>query len=670
MSLSPQTAPNAPSGPGPAPGRRLLPWVLAGLAVAHLAWSLLAVVPGHLSIDEGTYHFMVHSLERGRPLEIENGYRELPSPELRAGMFRERDGRLVSQYPELFTFLALPFYAAWGYRGLFLLNALAFLGIVALTWDLGRRLFDSHVASVAALVLGLSTFLWDYSQAAWPHASTTLLVLAAFWCAVRGLQPGSVWGWPLAAGLIAGLAPGVRLDAAFAWPAILLPALFAWPPRWKRAAVTALALLPGLALMSFLNAEKFGVWSPFHYGARGNGATSGPSPYLPLVAAGAVALAVLWGLSRRRLAQRLAGRPVWVVAGLAAIALLALALPATREVLRRVCEGAAQLVVDLRFRDLSIQEPALHRTPDGALVYLGALKKSLLQSCPWLPLALLPAFALRTGRRWTAWLLLLPLPLGYLGAYSFFAWHGGLSLNLRYLLPALPCLALLGAAGWCELTASLPRPWVAAGAGALAAGIASRLLLPRMWGTPPEQEGPLLDLPLALAAALAVGLVALLLLGRRRSGVLRHTVAALAGAAFAWAALVTFVYDAPRARAHRAENLAVSERVAPWLEPDSLLIVPYPDPFFSLMEIEGVSIAVPGRDGFADFRRLVGHALDAGRPVYAALPRPMWSRLGEAGLLDGLLLRPAGPGAPILRILPAPRANAPASAAATPRATP
>jgi len=643
-------------------GDRLVP-VLLLLAAAHLAWSLFAVVPGYLSIDEGTYHFMVRSLAEGHALEVRNGYEDFATPELVAGILRERPGKLVSNYPEVYTFLALPFYAALGYRGLFLLNALAFLGTVVLTWDFTRRLFDPRVASLAALILGLSTFAWDYSQASWPHATSALLVVAAFWCTVRGLDPKAGLRWPLCAGLLAGSAPGVRLDAAFAWPGILLPPAFARPPRWRHAALAAAGLVPGLALLAWINREKFGVWTPFSYGSRGSGATSGLLAYLPFVLAGAGALVAGWLLSRRRV-DRLAWRPAALAAGAAVLALGAVALPPVREVLYRLIDGGLQLVVDLRFRDPSIAEPALGRTASGALVYVGALKKSLLQSCPWLPLTLLPcAAALRTPRR-GAVAFLLPIPLAYVGAFSYFAWHGGLSLNLRYLVPVLPFLAVLGALGWREAAEGTPGARAAGTAGALVAAACFALLAPRTWGSPAEQEGPLLDLPLGIAAAMALGAAVLAVPTLRPIVPLRRAVAAAAGAGFAWAALVTFAYDAPRARAHRAANLEVARQIAPWVEEGSLLLVPYPDPFFALIEIDGLRLAVPGRDRFADFRPLVDHHLDRGRPVFAALPLPVWRHLAATGRLEGLRVGPAGPGSPVLRIGPAP------PAAAEPEATP
>jgi hypothetical protein len=109
-------APRRAAGAG-SRGRRL-GLLVFGLAAAQLAAASLLVVPGHLSIDEGTYHLMVASLARGDGLGAGNGYPELRSEELRFASLAVHDGRLVPLPPPFHAVLALPWYAAGGYRGL------------------------------------------------------------------------------------------------------------------------------------------------------------------------------------------------------------------------------------------------------------------------------------------------------------------------------------------------------------------------------------------------------------------------------------------------------------------------------------------------------------------------------------------------------------------------
>ena len=643
--------------------------LVAAVVAVHLGLSLFAVAPGHLSVDEGTYHFMVRSWDEGRGVEVWNGYDERASPELVAATFSVEDGRLVGVPPELYPLLAVPFYRLAGYRGLFAFNALAFLALLALTFRLARRLTgEEAVAWDACLLLAVATFLWDYSQAAWPHATSALFVLAAFSAMAIALDAPAGWrrwGWAVVAGLVAGFAPGIRLDAAFALPAVLLPFLFAHPPRWRSALAAMAGMLPGLAVLAAVNAAKFGDWTPFTYGRDGGGANSGVTPYLPLVAA-AVALVVLaWVVSRPAVAHRLAARWRFVAATALAAVALALVLPASRELLVRLAEGTAQLVVDLRLRDPTIAEPALGRSPRGALIYVGALKKSLLQSCPWLTALVLPALAAWKRPELRRPLALLALvPAAFLAPYALFAWHGGLALNLRYLVPTLPFFAILGAVAGHRLwpagegddgSAGAGGAWrwvAAAGVGLLAAAFTLTLGDPQAWPAP-RLEPLLLDLPLALAAALLLLAAAAHLLGRRAGALLRGAAAVAFALAVAHAALVTFAYDARWSHDLRHHNVEATRRALPHVAEDSILFTPFPDPYYGLIEVDRLRLAVGGRDGFADFRPLTDLHLAAGRPVFASLPPAYWRMLSDRGDLEGLEVALLTPDGFVARVQPA-----------------
>lgn len=648
----------------PSRSRRRGTWVvLLALAAAHLAVSWWGVVPGHLSIDEGTYHLMVANLAEGRAFWIWNGYEETPSPELVAATLLPLDGRLVAVPPELFTLLALPFYLLLGYRGLFLANALAFLATAALVGWLATRLGGRDTMLPAVLLFALATFAWDYSQAAWPHAVSALLVTAAFAAALLAGGAGAErtegaseaggaggLGWALAAGLVGGLAVGVRVDSVLALPALVLPLVFARPPRWRLAAAVAMGTLPALAALAAINRVKFGTWSPLSYGPVGPAGTIGR--YLPLALAAGAALAVAWALTRPAVRARLSRRGLTAAAGVALAALVAaLAVPEVRRLAWAALHGGWQLVVDLRARPLDIAEPALERTASGALVYVGAFKKALLQSCPWMAALAVP---LAVAARRRAALLLALVPAAYVAFYSFSAWHGGLSLNLRYWVPGLPFLAVIGGLVWRELSAA------AGAAGRRAAVLVGAALAALFLGvlrpaatTVAAAEAVHLSLPLALAAAALLLTAAQRALGGRSSGLLPGAAAAALVAGAVWAGLTTFTYDWPRHTALRAANLAVSQRMAAVVAPDSILFARYPDPYFGLIEVPRLRLAIPGRDGFADFRRLVDFHLDAGRPVYAAFDRELWHRLAADGMLDGLAARPLLPDGSLAELRPA-----------------
>lgn len=667
--------------------------VLLFLAFLHLGISAWSVTPGHLSVDEGTYHLMVRDRAAGHGFEIRNGYRDVPSPELIPATLVVHDGRLVAVPPELFTFLALPFYAALGYRGLFLLNALAFIATVALAARMAWRLTgDRDVGLDTALLLTAGTFLWEYSQAAWPHATATFLVLAAFAALVEAwtAEPGRRrLLWALGAGLAGGIALGVRVDSVLALPALVLPFLFLRPPAPAPALAAVAGMAPSLLALTWINRVKFGVARPLSYGL--DKPAGELAEYLPVGLAAAVLLAVAWLASRKRTVEwlRHRGRRTAAVAAagaaLGAAAVLAMS-PVLRGAAASAVSGLWQLVVDLRPRPLA-WEPALMRTPQGGMVYIGALKKSLLQSLPWLPILVIPFAGLLlpgpgAARRTRSAVLLLSLvPAAYVGFYGALAWHGGLALNLRYFTPALPFLAALGGLAWRslagrgEIGATPPeavpsradeppdesdgdpvaegppvgRLWLAAAAlAAVGLHLGLRWLMPGL----EEQQFVVLDLPLALAAALAVTALAWRLLAARRRPAAgwRRATGLLFVAGVAWAGAVALTYDYPHHRNHRAINLAMGSALRPAVPEDALLLVHSPDPYYALLEMPGLRLGSPPADDFADFRRVVDWHLDAGWPVVISWPPPVWRQLEARGLLRGYEMRPLIPGGLLIQI--------------------
>jgi 4-amino-4-deoxy-L-arabinose transferase-like glycosyltransferase len=636
------------------PARRLRLGALAALAAGHLGFSLFAVVPGYLSIDEATYHLMAKYQSETGGFEVWNGYRELPSPELISASITAHDGRLAGRPPALYPALAVPFYRLAGYRGLFALNAVAFAGAAALVFVLARRLFgDLDLALDSVLVLVVASFAWEYSQAAWTHATALLFTLGGFTLAVQALlekRPRRGAALAAAAGLVAGLAVGIRLDGIFLLAAVLLLFLFRSPWLPGRALAAAAGAAPALAALAAINRQRFGIFSPLSMGT--NVGLGELARYLPPVALGAAALVALWGLTRRPVGGRLRRRRAGALVA-AGLVLLALAVPASRRLLAREAVGAYTLGVDLRALDLERREPAMLRSDNRAVLYIGGVKKALVQSCPYLVLLLLPA--LHLGRRQPAGdpagadpqagrlAILFLVPLAYFGFYAQFSWHGGLSLNLRYLTAILPYTSILTA--WAlRRPAARPDQWRGV---ALAAGAAAALFL----GVRASLDGIAGDellvqtMPLALAGALLVALLLALrrgqLDGDRAAGGTgsSRAVAGLAAAALAWAALTAFAYDLPLARQTRRFNLDTGRRAMEIVAPDSLFFADFVDPFFLLIERGRVRIARPGLDRYRDMPRLAAHHLAAGRSVYGAFPPRVWELLAD-GPLAGFAIEP------------------------------
>lgn len=358
------------------------------IAVAHILISLFTIIPGYLSIDEVTYHMMAKNFSESGGLEITNEYQEYPSPELESRFIFARNGRLVSQYPYLYPILCNPFYRIWGYHGLFFINVIAFLGIVALCYTIAQKLFnDRDLALNSCFILVLATFSWEYSQAAWPHATATFFLMAAFYiyvCSFYAKTTQIAFSLALASGLVTGFAVGIRLDSIFVLPCLIIPFLFLKPWRPWLALAVCIGALPGLSILSATNYAKFGILSLFSYGRSIEGSIrlSEIKRYLPFAGLGIVTFVILWILTRYPVASDLKRykRPA-IIAAILLIVVLAM-IPQVRNTVGKPLNGAYQLIVDFRIRDLDIKEGGLSRSQGGGMVYIGRLKKSLLQSCP------------------------------------------------------------------------------------------------------------------------------------------------------------------------------------------------------------------------------------------------------------------------------------------------
>jgi hypothetical protein len=120
-------------------------------------------------------------------------------------------------------------------------------------------------------------------------------------------------------------------------------------------------------------------------------------------------------------------------------------IPDIKTMIWKTLNGTYQLIFDFRIRDLDIKEGGLTRSMGGGMVYLGGLKKSLLQSCPYLVILVIPILRIiKCDKDSRSLILLFLIPLAYIGFYSYSGgWHGGMSLNLRYFVPILPFFSIL-----------------------------------------------------------------------------------------------------------------------------------------------------------------------------------------------------------------------------------
>jgi hypothetical protein len=620
--------------------------ILALALVFSLVASVFFATKGHFSVDEAIYHMMARSFSANADLSVWNGYQEFPSPELKLPLLRVHDGRLFAQYPHLSTILVTPLYWLFGYQSLFILNALAIVGVVGLCLLIARALFqDNDLALNACLILTFASFAWQYSQAAWPHALSTLFVTGSVFLTVTALRqqhPHKSLSLAAAAGMVAGFGLGVRLDTVFVLPAIVLPFVFIVPWRPWHALAACLGSAPGLSFLAIANTAKFGTLAPFSYGVAGSGPASGLAPYLPIAVLGLSVVAISWLATRPRGRSWLGANRLGVVLGAAVVLIAAGSTPPGWQLVSRFASGSYQLVVDFRIRDPALVEPALLRSPSGSMVYIGALKKALLQSCPYLSVLALPlARLLRGEKETTAIALLFLVPSVYIGVYAYFAWHGGQALNLRYFLPILPFTSILTAYAWRELHRNLTGLWrglvIATGAIVLAAYL-SLVLASHL--TLAQQESVFLTLPLILALTTLILLGSRLFAGAKAGQGLQAAACASVAAGLVWAGMVALANDAPRAYLWRQRHADLAHEITPRIAPDSIIFVPDGGWFFGLLEKPRLRLATPSYDDYRDFRALVDFHLDAGRPVYLWLDPRFAATIEERGLLDALQTQP------------------------------
>ena len=620
------------------------PYLLSLLFVIYLVISLATLIPGYLSIDEITYHLMAKNFSESGSFEIWNGYREYPSPELVPLHLAVaiRDGGLIPQPPYLINLLGARLYSIAGLRGLFFLNIIAFAGTLVLCYQIAYRLFyDRNLAIIASLILGLATFSYEYSQAIWFHATAAFAVTAAFYlflCAFSANTPGAAWLSALASGLIAGLASGIRPDVIFVLPGLLFPFIFLKKPwRPELALTVCLGTIPGLLALSVTNDIKFEVFFPFSYGSpqflEGTYA-------LPFAGVILVFVLVFWGMTRypEVLKSSLARYRLQAMLALVVCAIVLAMIPEVRQRALKHLHIAYQLIVDLRTHDLHVRQPAQLRTGNGGMVYIGGLKKSLLQSCPYLVGLIIPLLhIIRRHRDVVPLILLCLVPLTFTGFYVFSpnpatseAWHGGLCLNLRYLLPILPFTSILTAYAWRELTRNIHRQWRESLSIIFFITASSYFfILSPMFDTLEDQEFLYLTFPLILA--LILGILVILREVNRITGegqkMISQTTLVLLCVGMVWAGLVEFFYDYPLVRRTRKYNFEAATVAADLVDDDSLLFSTFVDPFFGMIERRQIRIANPLGDNFRDFPALAAFHLKQGRSVYAAFHPQEWKQL-------------------------------------------
>jgi len=322
----------------------------------------------------------------------------------------------------------------------------------------------------------------------------------------------------------------------------------------------------------------------------------------------------------------------WLLLATTLLAVAALCVPQIRNGALKLVHGLGALLIDLRQLPIDRIEPAMVRTPAGAVVYLGTLKKALLQSCPYLGVLVAGIACARQAPKTRAALaLLLALPTCTILFYARASWHGGMAFNLRYFTLILPFLALLCAHVLRHIAGEdLRFQSRLAGFGVVLGSMGLLALRPWRQGVG-SAETLLLDGSLLLATAIVF---AALLWAARPTLPRARACTALASVGVAWAAVVGLSYDTVRSQMVRSMNYQLGTLVADHVVDDSLLFVQYPDPFAAVLDHrEKVRIAVPANDQFRGMAKLANFHLAQGRPVYAIFRGSVWAQLASVPAL-------------------------------------
>ena len=430
---------------------------LAALSLLFAAYGLFFAPAGFLTTDEFIYTAMTDRLVNAGTFFFANGYQETPSPTLRLLFLTPTAHGLTPQYPAGFAFLAAPFFMLGGVRGMLFLNALAAIGLFAVTYRLAKVLFeDDELALNAALILGLATFIADYAFAILPHALAGLFMVTAVYFTALGVHRNTRTKTNLLlAGLMLGIGINIRVDVI-----IVAPVLAAWLIGSARApaikvATLALGMIPGLAAASWLNYLKFGSLSPITYGreaaARAGDPTSMAAYYdyglVPVLIAGVLVVIAMGSPKVRDLFLGLRGFLIAAL-GLAALALI----PLTGGPTLRVLKGLYVLLIDLQSYDYVEGYSGLSTLVEGKwILFSGNVKKALFESLPYAGFMALPLAKIFEQRDRASYVLCALLPFTWFAFFAIDQWHGGQSTNMRYFSTQLPYLAILAAAAWREI---------------------------------------------------------------------------------------------------------------------------------------------------------------------------------------------------------------------------
>lgn len=442
-------------------------YFIMGLIGLHLTLTFFFTIHGHF-VDSPYYHMETLALIEHGGFNIQNGYAHHPVTAKLNLLQPGVNGYLYSQYPTLYPMLAVPFVKLFGISGYFIINSLSFIGVLFFIVKI-IRLFsnDSMLAILSCTILTVSSHFWHYSQAIWPHMFQIFMITGAAYFAMIGKDDKRTHSWYFVyAGIMVGFAIGSRLDSLFVIPAIGILCWFHRNPI-RSSILFGFGLLPEIAVLAYTHYMKYGSYMFLSY-QHGMGADNdisfdpdkpiangNPVHYIPLLTF--LTLTHLLFFVRYAKVNILEMQPklrtaLTVVLSVTALSLFLLFFGKT-------FEGILGILVDMSFLGFS-SNLVLHLdvTNTNNPLYMEHYKKAFFQSFPFFFIALLPLLSKRYHFQVPPWLVywLGLIPLNFFYIYTTLSWHGGMALDMRYELPALPFLSVLAALALTPLFKALP----------------------------------------------------------------------------------------------------------------------------------------------------------------------------------------------------------------------
>ncbi|WP_338550507.1 glycosyltransferase family 39 protein [Roseovarius phycicola] len=405
-------------------------------------WIMLGVFAsdGLYNTDESLYRLGAESFRNNGNFVVQNGYDVFGSEDLRHVLLVNGPNGLVPQYPVGSALAAASLIDLFGQKSLIVLNVLASIGALFTTYALAKRLFGtSEVARLTIVILSFATFWSEYVVGQWPHSISLFFVSLAILLFLNAMDRArAAWHPAFWSGLCVGLGMSFRLEVLLLLPAIAAATiLYARKPFGVIVAGT-LGMVPTVALLAYSNQLRFGTYNPLSYGKSGGGTDA--ATYMPL---GIGILVALAGLTFLRRQTRIQLERKHILAGVTLLSAAAIALSPIVPILNKLVVGIHAIFLD----STVIHDPrpgALVALPDGTVAFWGLPKKALVQSLPWLG-CLAVLIGLVWGERRRSVTLILIFVAAWALPFVLRSWHGGMSSNMRYLLPMVPLLAMLAA---------------------------------------------------------------------------------------------------------------------------------------------------------------------------------------------------------------------------------